>query len=119
MAEPIDKKILKKFVPADALKAENFQELASKTFLESVAAGKTIFKEGEHDKKVVYVVEGQVEISATFATGSSKDSDVTTPAGYVVEAGTEKAKHAIANRQPRKQPDILNILDAYMFLENI
>ena len=99
MAEPIDKKILKKFVPADALKAENFQELASKTFLESVAAGKTIFKEGDHDKKAIYVVEGQVEVS----TGSPKDKDVTTPAGYIVKAGTEKAKHAIANRQPRKQ----------------
>ena len=99
MAEPIDKKILKTFVPADALKAENFQELASKIFLDPVAAGKTIFKEGAHDKKAIYVTEGQVEISP----GSPKDSDVTTPAGYVIEAGTDKAKHAIANRQPRKQ----------------
>jgi CRP-like cAMP-binding protein len=78
MAEPIDKKILKKFVPADALKAENFQELASKTFLEPVAAGKTIFKEGDTDKKSVYVVEGQVEI----APGAPTDSDITTPGGY-------------------------------------
>ena len=67
MAEPIDKKILKTFVPANALKAENFQELASKTFLEPVAAGKTIFKEGDHDKKAIYVVEGQVGISASSA----------------------------------------------------
>ena len=57
MAEPIDKKILKTFVPADALKAENFQELASKTFLEPVAAGKIIFKEGW-----ILVRPGEIEV---------------------------------------------------------
>ena len=102
MAEPVDKKVLKQFVPSNALKAENFEELASKTFLETVHAGKTIFKEGDSDKKAIYVVEGQVEI----APGSPKDEDITTPAGYVVEAGSEKAKHALANRQPRKQSAI-------------
>ena len=102
MAEPVDKKILKQFVPANALKAENFEELSSKTFLETVSAGKTIFKEGDNDKKAVYVIEGKVEI----APGSAKDEDITTPAGYIVEGGSDKAKHAIANRQPRKQSTI-------------
>ena len=102
MADPVDKKILKQFVPSNALKAENFEELASKTFLESVHVGKAIFKEGDSDKKAIYVVEGQVEI----APGSPKDKDITTPAGYIVEAGSEKAKHALANRQPRKQSAI-------------
>ena len=32
MAEPVDKKILKGLIPANALKAENFEELAGKTF---------------------------------------------------------------------------------------
>ena len=102
MAEPIDKNILKQIVPSNALKAENFEELAGKTFVEAVPAGKTIFKEGDTDKKSVYVIEGQVEI----APGSPKDSDVTTPGGYIVEAGTDKAKHALVNRQPRKQSAI-------------
>ena len=99
MAEPIDKAVLKQFVPSNALKNENFEELASKTFVETVSSGKTIFKEGDNDKKAVYVVEGKVEI----VKGSSENSETTTPGGYVVESGTEKAKHAIANRQPRKQ----------------
>ncbi len=102
MAEPIDKKVLRQFVPANALKAENFEELASKTFVETIHAGKTIFKEGDTDKKSVYVVEGQVEI----APGAPTDSDITTPGGYVVEAGSDKAKHALVNRQPRKQSAI-------------
>ena len=99
MAEPVDKKILKGLIPANALKAENFEELAGKTFVETVASGKTIFKEGDHDKKAVYVIEGQVEI----LSGSSNNNDVTNPGAYVVEAGSDKAKHALANRQPRKQ----------------
>jgi len=103
MAEPIDKEILKTFVPANALKAENFEELASKTFLETVASGKKIFKQGDNDKKAVYIVEGQVEIAEAV---DSSDSDVTTPGGYIVEGGTDKSKHAIANRQPRKQTAI-------------
>ena len=100
MAEPIDKTILKNFVPANALKSENFEELASKTFVENVAAGEIIFKAGDSDKKAVYIVEGQVEISA--AENIPNDNE-TVPGAYSVEAGTEKAKHAIANRQPRKQ----------------
>ena len=98
MAEPVDKKKLKGLIPANALKAENFEELAGKTFVETVASGKTIFKEGDHDKKAVYVIEGQIEILS-----GSPNADVTSPGGYVVEAGTDKAKHALANRQPRKQ----------------
>ena len=102
MAEPVDKNILRKIVPSNALKAENFEELAGKTFVETVNAGKTIFKEGDTDKKSVYVIEGEVEI----APGSPKDSDVTTPGGYTVKAGSDKAKHALVNRQPRKQSAI-------------
>ena len=69
MAEPVDKKILKGLIPANALKAENFEELAGKTFVETVASGKTIFKEGDHDKKAVYVIEGQVEILSGLNEG--------------------------------------------------
>jgi hypothetical protein len=61
MAEPIDKKILKTFVPADALKAENFQELASKTFLEPVAAGKVIFKKEIMTKKRFMLWRGRLK----------------------------------------------------------
>ena len=89
------------FIPANSLKAENFDELAGKTFVETVSAGEVIFKAGDNDKKAIYIVEGQVEVSSIES--ASENTEVTGTAGYVVEAGTEKAKHAIANRQPRKQ----------------
>lgn len=90
MADLIDKNILKAFVPASALNSENFQELAGKTFVEDVAAGKTIFKEGDTDRKSVYLVEGSADI--VTSNGEKK----------TVVAGTDAAKHALANQQPRK-----------------
>jgi CRP-like cAMP-binding protein len=90
MADLVDKNILKTFVPASALNTENFQELAGKTYVENVAAGQAIFKAGDNDRKSVYIVDGQVEIKS--ANGETK----------TIIAGTDAAKHALANQQPRK-----------------
>jgi CRP-like cAMP-binding protein len=90
MSDLIDKNILKTFVPASALNSENFQELAGKTFVENVAAGQAIFKEGETDRKSVYLIDGQVEI--TSSKGESK----------IVMSGSDIAKHPLVNQQPRK-----------------
>jgi len=90
MSDLVDKNILKVFVPPSALNSENFQELAGKTFVEDVAAGKAIFKVGETDRKSVYLIEGQVEISSSNA-GSK-----------IVISGSDIAKHPLANQQPRK-----------------
>ncbi len=90
MSDLVDKNVLKTLVPPCALNAENFQELAGKTYLEDVPAGKTIFKEGDTDRQSVYLVDGQAEISSNH--GESK----------TIIAGTEMAKHPLVNQQPRK-----------------
>jgi CRP-like cAMP-binding protein len=90
MSDLIDKNILKTFVPASALNTENFHELAGKTFVEDVAAGKAIFKEGDTDRKSVYLIDGQVEI-----VSSKGDSNI-------VMSSSDIAKHPLANQQPRK-----------------
>ena len=90
MPDLIDKNILKSFVPPSALNAENFQELAGKTFVEDIPAGKTIFKEGDSDRQAVYLVDGQAEISSN--NGESK----------TVLSGSDIAKHPLVNQQPRK-----------------
>ncbi len=90
MPDLVDKSILKSFVPASALNFENFQELAGKTFIENVAAGKAIFKEGDTDRKSVYLISGQVEVASS--NGESK----------IVMSGSDIGKHALANQQPRK-----------------
>jgi len=90
MSDLVDKTVLKLFIPPSALNAENFQELAGKTFVENVPAGKTIFKEGETDRKSIFLIEGQVEISSS-KVGSK-----------IVISGSDVAKHPLANQQPRR-----------------
>ena len=90
MAELVDKALLKTLVPPSALNAENFQELAGKTYVETVPAGKTIFKQGDVDKQKVYLLEGEVTL-----TGEGSAS--------VVKSGTPAAKHPLGNHLPRKQ----------------
>ena len=97
MADLVDKALLKGLVPPSALNAENFQELASKTFVEMVPAGKTIFKQGDTDKQKVYVLEG--EAALTSSTGEAS----------LVKSGTPAAKHPIANHQPRKHTAIAKV----------
>ncbi len=90
MADLVNRDILKTLVPPSALNAENFQELAGKTYVEEVAAGKAIFKQGDVDKKSVYVLEGEIALT-------SSDGRAT-----LVKSGTDTAKHPIGNFQPRK-----------------
>ena len=90
MAELVDKALLKSFVPPSALNAENFQELSGKTFVEEIAAGKTLFKQGDTDKKTIYLIEGEV----VMTTDSGESVSVT--------AGTQAGKHPLANFQPRR-----------------
>ena len=87
----LDRAALKSLVPANALNAENFQELASKAIVEDIAAGKTLFKAGEVDRKTLYLLEGQVTL--TDANGSTT----------TVIGGSDIAKHPLANHQPRVQ----------------
>ena len=85
----VDKQILRSLVPANALNAENFQELSSKARLEDVPAGRFLFKKGEMDRKTVYVLTGDVEI---LGDGETK----------VIKGGTPEGRQPLANEQPRQ-----------------
>ncbi len=90
MAELVDKQILKTLVPPSALNAENFQELAKKAVVETMKAGRTLFKAGEIDRKTIYLLSGELELLS--------DSGVE----KVIRGGSEAARHPIANQQPRQ-----------------
>lgn len=86
----IVKSVLKTLVPANALNADNFEELASKAHEEDVPAGTVLFKLGERDKQHVYVLEGEIEL--TDANGKKS----------VIRGGTDTARHPLVNQQPRR-----------------
>jgi len=85
----VDKQVLKTLVPPSALNAENFQELARKAVQEEIPAGGTLFKIGDRDRKTIYLLSGEVELLGESGLEGS------------VKAGTEQARHALANQQPR------------------
>jgi CRP-like cAMP-binding protein len=86
----VEKSVLKALVPPKALHAENFQEIAGKALIEEIAAGMTVFKAGDLDRKTTYLLEGKLEL---LAEGGQTTS---------VEGGTDVANHPLANLQPRK-----------------
>lgn len=86
----IDKKTLQHLVPFNALSPMHFNEVAQKTVVEEVRAGRVIFKEGERDNQSIYLLEGDINLtSGNEVVGS-------------VSAGSEASRHPIAQQQPRQ-----------------
>jgi CRP-like cAMP-binding protein len=96
-ANLVDRALLKSFVPPSALNQENFQELAGKAVLEEIGAGRAIFKSGDNDRKTIYLVEGELELTSPDGSKS------------VVKAGSDIARHPVANHQPRKHTAVARV----------
>ncbi|MBV9912821.1 MAG: hypothetical protein JOZ93_09590, partial [Sinobacteraceae bacterium] len=54
--------LLKSFAPLDGLKRDNLAALAKKVSVKTMPAGRVLFKEGESDKRTIWLVGGMVEI---------------------------------------------------------
>jgi CRP-like cAMP-binding protein len=54
--------LLKTFAPLDGLKRDNLAALAKKVVVRTMPAGRTLFKEGDTDKRTVWLVSGMVEV---------------------------------------------------------
>ncbi|MEO1576127.1 MAG: cyclic nucleotide-binding domain-containing protein, partial [Pseudomonadota bacterium] len=87
---PIDPSLLKTLTPLDGLKAENLQALLKKTSVEELSSGRFLFKEGDSEKRTIYVIEGQIELRT--------DTKVV----RVISGGSEEARHPLAPMLPRK-----------------
>ena len=54
--------VLKTFAPLDGLKRENIAALAKKVSIRSMSAGRFLFKEGDTDKRKIWLVSGMIEL---------------------------------------------------------
>jgi len=54
--------LLKTFAPLDGLKRDNLAALAKKVVVRTMPAGRTLFKEGDTDRRTVWLVGGMVEV---------------------------------------------------------
>jgi CRP-like cAMP-binding protein len=82
--------LLKTFAPLDGLKRENLAALAKKVSVRTMAAGRVLFKEGDTDKRTIWLVGGMVEI---------RDKDQTVA---MVRGGTPEARSPLYPQIPRR-----------------
>lgn len=90
MAKNVEREVLKTLTPLSGLKPENQAEIASKTQVQELGAGRYIFKEGDTDKRTIYVLSGEVEL---------RQGDKVM---RVIKGGAPEAKHALAPQSPRQ-----------------
>ena len=90
MSELVDRQLLKNLVPPGSLSHESFQALVRQMVVETVPAGRTIFRAGELDRRTLYVLSGEVELLGERGVEQT------------VRAGTEAARYPLANLQPRQ-----------------
>ena len=81
--------VLKTFAPLDGLKRENIAALAKKVSIRKMSAGRYLFKEGDTDKRKVWLVSGMVELREGERTVG------------MIRGGTPDARNPLAPTLPR------------------
>jgi CRP-like cAMP-binding protein len=82
--------LLKSFAPLDGLKRDNLAALAKKVSVRTMSAGRVLFKEGETDKRTVWLVSGMLEI---------REGDRTIG---MIRGGTPDARNPLYPQFPRR-----------------
>ncbi len=82
--------LLKRFSPLDGLKRDNLAALARKVQVRELSPGQVLFKEGDTEKRTIYIVSGILELQ-------DQGKIVGT-----VEGGTDFAKNPVAPVFPRR-----------------
>jgi CRP-like cAMP-binding protein len=88
--EPLDTNLLKQFSPLDGLKRDNLAALARKVQVRELSPQQVLFKEGDTEKRTIYVVSGKLELI------DQGQVDAT------IEGGTDAARNAVSPIFPRK-----------------
>jgi CRP-like cAMP-binding protein len=81
--------VLKTFAPLDGLKRENIAALAKKVSIRTMSAGRFLFKEGDTDKRKIWLVSGMVELREGERTIA------------MIRGGTADARNPLSPALPR------------------
>jgi CRP-like cAMP-binding protein len=88
--EQLDTELLKSFSPLDGLKRDNLAALAKKVQIRELSPQQILFKEGDTEKRTVYVVSGSLEL---IDQGQVQE---------VIEGGTDSARNPVSPMFPRR-----------------
>jgi len=86
----LNNKFLKTLEPLSKLSVDKLSELANKSTVETIPAGRTIFRQGEKDKRSYYLVSGQIELQTT---GIAK--------AEIIKSKTPETKYPVSQQIPR------------------
>ena len=88
--EQVSTELLRVFSPLDGLKRDNLAALARKVQIRELSPGQLLFKEGDTEKRTIYVVSGILElVDQAKVVGK-------------VEGGSEQARNPVAPVYPRR-----------------
>ena len=88
--EQLDTELLRSFSPLDGLKLDNLTALARKVQIRELSPHQILFKEGDTEKRTVYVVSGSLEL---LADGKVDE---------IIIGGTDNARNPVAAGFPRR-----------------
>jgi CRP-like cAMP-binding protein/rhodanese-related sulfurtransferase len=106
MSKQVEIGQLKALSPLDSLKKDNLHALAKKIKLRDAQPGETLFREGDSDKRTVYVLTGAVEL---------REGDK--PVAKIV-SGTEEARNPISPKLPRKHTAVATAAVEYLAIDS-
>ena len=89
-AEVLDTELLRRFSPLDGLKRDNLAALAKKVQIRELSPQQILFKEGDAEKRTVYVVSGTLEL---LESGQVNET---------IEGGTDAARNPVSPIFPRR-----------------
>jgi len=88
--EQVSTELLRGFSPLDGLKRDNLAALARKVQIRELSPGQLLFKEGDTEKRTIYVVSGILElVDQAKVVGK-------------IEGGTDLARNPVAPVYPRR-----------------
>ncbi len=88
--EYLQLRVLRTLEPLNSLSADKLEEIANKSTVEELQPGRVIFRQGEKDRRCVYLLAGQIELQTTG-----------NPNVETVKAKTLESKYPIAQEIPR------------------
>ena len=83
--EQVSTELLQRFSPLDGLKRDNLAALARKVQVRELSPGQVLFKEGDTEKRTIYIVSGILElvdqgkVTETVAGGSDSSRNPVSP----------------------------------------
>jgi len=89
-ASEVSVELLRTLTPLEGMKRENLHALAKKVTVKQMTAGRVLFKEGDTDKRTIWIIRGLVELSENGRTVG------------MIQGGSADARAPLNQAMPRK-----------------